>query len=201
MHSSQSNDLLSRDSKSYTQAPAVKAHVPRQSIPLGLSPDTAVSNLSPLQLMQMQQTIGNQAVIQQIKSLSTEPIVPSEPVVQRIEEPKRASNETGMSDSLKQGIESMSGLDMSDVRVHRNSSAPAGINALAYAQGTDIHLGPGQEQHLPHEAWHVVQQKQGRVQPTMQLMQGLPVNDNEGLEREATEMGNQALTVKENDPL
>ena len=26
----------------------------------------------------------------------------------------------------------------------------------------DIHLGPGQEKHLPHEAWHVVQQKQGQ---------------------------------------
>ena len=30
-------------------------------------------------------------------------------------------------------------------------------DALAYAQGSDIHLAPGQEQHLPHEAWHVVQ--------------------------------------------
>ncbi|MEM7041075.1 MAG: DUF4157 domain-containing protein [Bacteroidota bacterium] len=35
--------------------------------------------------------------------------------------------------------------------------------AHAYDQGTDIHIGPGQEKHLPHEAWHVVQQKQGRV--------------------------------------
>lgn len=35
-----------------------------------------------------------------------------------------------------------------------------------YSQGTDIHIGPGQEKHLPHEAWHVVQQKQGRVKPT-----------------------------------
>ncbi|CAJ1317756.1 eCIS core domain-containing protein [Paenibacillus nuruki] len=199
MHSSKSNDSLSKDSKSYTQAPTVKVHSTRQSIPLALSPDTAVSNLSPLQLMQMQQTMGNQAIIQQMKSLSNELIVKNETVVQRVEEPALAPNETGMSDSLKQGIESMSGLDMSDVRVHRNSSAPAQINALAYAQGTDIHLAPGQEQHLPHEAWHVVQQKQGRVQPTMQLMQGLPVNDNEGLEREATEMGNQAAKVKMSD--
>ncbi|HAP61901.1 MAG TPA: hypothetical protein DCR93_21180, partial [Cytophagales bacterium] len=34
--------------------------------------------------------------------------------------------------------------------------------------GTDIHLAPGQQKHLPHEAWHVVQQKQGRVKPTLQ---------------------------------
>ena len=35
-------------------------------------------------------------------------------------------------------------------------------------QGTDIHVGPGQEQHLPHEAWHVVQQERRRVKPTVQ---------------------------------
>lgn len=34
-----------------------------------------------------------------------------------------------------------------------------------YEQGTDIHVGPGQEQHLPHEAWHEVSQRQGRVRP------------------------------------
>ena len=48
---------------------------------------------------------------------------------------------------------------------------------MAYAQGTDIHIGPGQGTHLPHEAWHVVQQKQGRVLPTVQLMVGVPVNE------------------------
>jgi hypothetical protein len=78
---------------------------------------------------------------------------------------------------------------MDDVKVHYNSDKPAQLNALAYAQGTDIHVAPGQEEHLPHEAWHVVQQKQGRVQPTMQL-KGANVNDNEGLEKEADVMGN-----------
>ena len=43
------------------------------------------------------------------------------------------------------------------------------LNALAYNSGSPIHVAPGQEQHLPHEAWHVVQQKQGRVVPTAQL--------------------------------
>lgn len=94
------------------------------------------------------------------------------------------ANKTGMPDNLKNGIEALSGYSMDDVRVHYNSPKPAQLQALAYAQGTDIHVAPGQEQHLPHEAWHVVQQKQGRVQPTMQL-QGVNVNDNEGLEKEA----------------
>jgi hypothetical protein len=78
-------------------------------------------------------------------------------------------NDTGMPNQLKAGIESLSGMDMSDVRVHRNSDKPAQLSALAYAQGNDIHLGPGQEQHLPHEVWHVVQQRQGRVRETVQM--------------------------------
>ena len=101
-------------------------------------------------------------------------------------------NKTGMPNQLKAGIESLTGMDVSDVRVHRNSDKPAQLNALAYAQGDDIHLGPGQEQHLPHEAWHVVQQRQGRVHATAQ-MAGVGVNDDEGLEREADLMGGKAL--------
>jgi hypothetical protein len=105
-------------------------------------------------------------------------------------------NRTGLPDGLKTGIESLSGLDMSGVRVHRNSDQPAKLNALAYAQGTDIHVAPGQEQHLPHEAWHVVQQAQGRVMPTRQMRDAVPVNDDTGLEHEADVMGARALTAQ-----
>ena len=84
---------------------------------------------------------------------------------------------------------------MSDVTVHKNSDKPAQLNAHAYAQGTDIHLGPGQEKHLPHEAWHVAQQKQGRVEPTKQFKGEIPINDDEGLEQEADEMGKKAEEV------
>jgi hypothetical protein len=98
-----------------------------------------------------------------------------------------------MPDQLKSGVEQLSGLSMSDVKVHYNSPQPAQLNALAYAQGSDIHVAPGQERHLPHEAWHVAQQKQGRVQATTQLKTGTPVNDDPGLEREADVMGAQAM--------
>jgi Domain of unknown function (DUF4157) len=102
-----------------------------------------------------------------------------------------SAGQGGLPDGLRHGIESLSGMDMSGVRVHRNSGKPAQLNALAYAQGNDIHLGPGQEKHLPHEAWHVVQQRQGRVRATMQ-MAGVGVNDDRGLEREADVMGGRA---------
>ena len=111
--------------------------------------------------------------------------------VQRQDE-STAENRTGMPDQLKNGLEQMSGFDLSGVRVHRNSSKPAQLNALAYAQGQEIHLGPGQEQHLPHEAWHVVQQMQGRVKPTMKL-DGVGINDDVALEREADVMGAKVL--------
>jgi len=105
---------------------------------------------------------------------------------------QRKENRTGLPDALKAGIENLSGYSMDDVKVHYNSIKPAQLQARAYAQSTDIHLAPGQEKHLPHEAWHVVQQKQGRVKPTLQL-KGAPVNDDNDLEREADTMGQAAL--------
>jgi hypothetical protein len=101
---------------------------------------------------------------------------------------EKKPNATGLPDRLKDGVENLSGLAMDDVRVHYNSSKPAAVQAHAYAQGTDIHVAPGQETHLPHEAWHVVQQKQGRVKPTLQL-KGVAINDDTALEREADAMG------------
>jgi len=89
----------------------------------------------------------------------------------------------------------MSGISMDSVRVHYNSSKPANLGALAYAQGNDIHLARGQERHLPHEAWHVVQQAQGRVRATQQLKAGIPLNDDPSLEREADEMGKKAAST------
>jgi hypothetical protein len=116
-------------------------------------------------------------------------------------ERKPRENNTGLPENIKAGIESLSGQSLDHVRVHYNSAKPAQLNALAYAQGSDIHLAPGQEQHLPHEAWHIVQQAQGRVRPTMQINDGVPVNDDAGLEREADLMGGKAaIAVNESYP-
>ncbi len=56
-------------------------------------------------------------------------------------------------------------------------------------------LRQDKEQHLSHEAWHVVQQKQGRVKPTIQA-KGIEINDDDGLEREADVMGGKALSYE-----
>lgn len=103
-----------------------------------------------------------------------------------------APNRTGLPDRLKRGVEALSGLAMDDVKVHYNSTRPAQLQAHAYTQGTDIHVAPGQERHLAHEAWHVVQQKQGRVRPTMRA-DGVEINDDAALEREADAAGARAM--------
>ena len=107
----------------------------------------------------------------------------------------RPVNNTGLPDNIKTGVERLSGYAMDDVKVHYNSSKPAQLQAHAYAQGTDIHIAPGQEQHVAHEAWHVVQQKQGRVKPTRQMKGKVNINDDHGLETEADVMGAKAISV------
>jgi len=108
---------------------------------------------------------------------------------------QESANATDLPDGLKSGIEALSGVSLDGVRVHYNSSRPAQVNALAYAQGAEIYIAPGQEQHLPHEAWHVVQQAQGRVAPTGQMNSGVPLNDDAALEHEADAMGAKALAT------
>jgi len=97
-------------------------------------------------------------------------------------------NVTGIPGDMKTCFENFSGFSFNDVRVNYNSPKPSLLNALAYTQGNQVYIAPGQEKHLGHELGHVVQQKQGRVQPTMQR-QGINVNDDERLEKEADIIG------------
>lgn len=130
------------------------------------------------EITQLQSSVDNSSKAQEITQLQ-----------------EKVDNSTGMPDDLKKGVENLSGHDMSDVKVHYNSDKPAQLQAHAYAQGTDIHIAPGQEKHLPHEAWHVAQQKQGRVQPTKQMKSKVNINDDQALEKEADVMGQKANLV------
>jgi hypothetical protein len=101
----------------------------------------------------------------------------------------------GMPTDLVQGFAASTGHDLSDVNVVRNSDKPAQVGALAYAQGNDIHLAAGQDQHLAHEAAHIVQQREGRVQANTEV-NGKPVNTQQSLESEADTMGAKAMQMK-----
>lgn len=161
------------------QQKSLSGHTSRTASNRGSQGDTV--------LQRLQDTASNSVQVKQLQSYQT---MADKATVQR------QVNSTGMPDNLKSGIENLSGYAMDDVKVHYNSAKPAQLNAHAYAQGTDIHLAPGQEKHLPHEAWHVVQQKQGRVRPTVQLKGKVAINDDEELEHEADVMGEKALQMK-----
>lgn len=113
---------------------------------------------------------------------------------------RQSENQTGIPDAVKQRMEDSFGTDFSSVRVHSDSSKAPEVGALAYTQGTDIHFAPGQfkpdtsagQALLGHELTHVMQQAEGRVQPTTEIG-GMPVNDNEGLEHEADVKGAAAV--------
>ena len=107
------------------------------------------------------------------------------------ERPRSSSMSGGLPLGLRAGIERLSGLSMDDVRVHYNSEQPREVGADAFAARSDIHVAPGAERHLAHEAWHVVQQKQGRV-PAQSRIAGAPVNTDPALEREADRFGHRA---------
>lgn len=111
----------------------------------------------------------------------------------------KPENQTGIPDNVRQRMEDSFGADFSSVRVHPESSKAPEVGALAYTQGTNIHFAPGQfkpdtsagQQLLGHELTHVIQQAEGRVQPTTEVG-GMPVNDNESLEHEADVLGAKA---------
>ncbi len=147
--------------------------------PRGAGPDV---------LLQLSRTAGNRAVARRIAAARNPRGLP-----ESVAEPA-SGNPTRLPPRLRMGIESLSGLAMDDVRVHYDSPTPAGVGALAFAQGHRIHLAPGQEAHLAHEAWHVVQQKLQRVRPTRSVG-GNAVNDQDVLEKEAHVMGRRAIQV------
>ena len=174
----------------------------------------------PAEVVRMPQTPGNRAVGELLgRSSSLRPRIQAKLTVnapadeyepeadrtaekQDISSPAQSQSEAltpptgeGLPECLKSGIDTLSGISMDSVKVYYNSSQPAQLNALAYAQGSDIHIAPGQEQHLPHEAWHLVQQAQGRVRPTLQLNSGILVNDESDLEKEANHFGARALAI------
>lgn len=111
----------------------------------------------------------------------------------------KTENRTGIPDAVKQRMEESFDTDFSDVHVHPDSPKAPKVGALAFTQGTDIHFAPGQfkpdtsagQQLLGHELAHVVQQAEGRVQPTTEIG-GMPVNDDATLEHEADVLGAKA---------
>lgn len=123
--------------------------------------------------------------------------------LQRAESNQALQAKTGIPDPVRTTMESSLGDDFSNVRVHTNSSQAKSIGALAYTRGNDVHFAPGHynpgstsgRKLLGHELAHVVQQRQGRVQPTGSVG-GMALNDSPKLEAEADRLGERAAMHK-----
>lgn len=113
-----------------------------------------------------------------------------------------SSSPNKMPEHVQHKMESSMGADFSDVNIHVGSKASS-VGALAYTQGNDIHFAQGKfnpntqsgQSLLGHELAHVVQQRAGRVKATTSV-NGLPVNDDRSLEKEADVMGAKAAAAK-----
>lgn len=158
------------------------------------------ANNSP-QVMQQkanQEAADNSPQVKQL--MAQQASVDTSPVMtQRRAERSLPTKGDGLPEDLMAGIEELSGYDMRDVKVYYNSSKPAEYNAEAYAQGSEIHLSAGKEKHLPHEAWHVAQQKAGRVAAT-ENEGDAAINSDPSLEAEADFMGAKALAMATTAP-
>ena len=106
----------------------------------------------------------------------------------------------GIPVSVQTKMERALNTSLAGVTVHPGSSKATEVGALAYTQGTDIHVAPGHysphtssgQKLLGHELAHVAQQMAGRVQPTGEVG-GLPLNDSPALEKEADTLGAKAM--------
>ena len=122
-----------------------------------------------------------------------------EPIQKSDGQQASATSATSTSGNLPEPIQakatSVLGHDFSGVQVSESDSATS-LNARAYAQGESITFAPGQydpgstsgQQLIGHELTHVAQQREGRVQPTVQK-KGYRINDDRQLEREADQKG------------
>ncbi|NMM47263.1 eCIS core domain-containing protein [Marinigracilibium pacificum] len=113
--------------------------------------------------------------------------------------------QTKLPAEIKSNMEANFGVDFSNVKIFINDKSAIEIGALAYTQGDEIHFAPGHynpyspegKKLLSHELTHVVQQRQGRVQPgKKQNKGGYSINSDQLLEREADLMSEKVATGK-----
>lgn len=124
---------------------------------------------------------------------------------QKKEDPSIANSTTTqfkMPENVQSKMEGVFNTSFSDVNIHVGNKA-SDVGALAYTQGSDIHFAQGKfqpetksgQELLGHELTHVVQQREGRVQANTSV-NGLPVNNEKSLEKEADVMGAKAASAK-----
>lgn len=172
------------------QSPTLDRSVRYESTDIG--PDSlrrvtqAPGTIRPETVLQLQRLVGNRAVGQMVG---------------------HRPNRTGMPEEAKDRMETALGTDLSDVKIHPNSSEPRKVGALAFTQGRDVHFAPGHyaphttagQRLLGHELTHVTQQRAGKVQATGSIGK-VRANLDPALEREANLLGDYAARLPAGSP-
>ena len=191
-HDVERSSVVQRKSKQTGRAQNQREQVTHPANVLRPTAAIAPATLRPADILTLQRTVGNRVVQRMLHSAN---------VIQRTEEidPLKGHSlsrrSSGLPDNLKPGIESLSGMGMGAVRTHYNSARPD-VFAEAFAQRPDIHVGPYAEDLIPHEAWHVVQQRQGRIRFLQAKLAVGPANDH--YEREADRVA--ASVMQKSEP-
>lgn len=143
-----------------TQAVRSQSEHKQSSPPANVLQRTATKHpaaLKPADILALQRTVGNRAV-------------------QRMLIQRRVDTE----DLRRLGpVRSMEHGAVDNVRVHNNSARAAEFFGRSFTHRSDPHFPrPLEEDRIPHEAWHAVQPRLGRVRPTVQLKLAVgPAND------------------------
>lgn len=150
---------------------------------------TKQSNLAPVQTKQSgfspyQSPAGQKSPIQ----------AKQRPVQRNTDNSKSSGNVNEA--QVKANVSNIMGVDVTQAKVNYNSSKPTQLKAEAYAQGNTVEIAPGKEKHLGHELAHIGQQAQGRVQPTIQGNNGIGINNDPKLEKEADDIGDKAMSMQ-----
>ncbi|MEV0259430.1 DUF4157 domain-containing protein [Streptomyces sp. NPDC050732] len=168
-----------------TARPADGERAGRTPARAAASPSSAGGTMSAQELMALQRTAGNAAVVQAVQRSAVHDVL-------------RAGGRP-LDTATRTDMEARLGADFSDVRIHDDSAAKASaaeVGARAYTSGSHVVIGDGgADRHtLAHELTHVIQQRQGPVAGT-DHGNGLRVSDpSDRFEREAEANAHKVLS-------
>ena len=150
-HDSERTAVVQRQSKQAAQTHNEHEQVSQPANVWQRSVALPPAALRPADVLTLQRTVGNRAVQRMLIQRTVEP------------EPLRGHSLS------RRGVESVVSIDLG-LPVHYNSAGPQ-IYAEAFSQRQEPQLGRHETHVIPHEAWHVVEPRLGRVTRTTNILQ------------------------------
>ncbi|MGB1251678.1 MAG: eCIS core domain-containing protein [Candidatus Promineifilaceae bacterium] len=136
-----------------------------QQTPLTLSAIQTKLN-DPATVLQMQRALGNQAVSRYVmqRLASNDAFTVDEDLSGQISSQIGKGSAIG-STPVSDNVGALTGVDVSDTKVHRDSELPAQVGAKAMAVGDTVFFGKGQDsaETMGHELAHIAQNKTGNA--------------------------------------